>query len=181
MECPQCRTPLQPGQRFCQACGQAVAEPGLRQVWQLAQSQPEQLLQPAPLSGKLARLNLNLLEYSAVLLVCCLLGGFWAFGLWKFGLQMMIRSGTPMFLAYLIGLLLVLSALKSRLDRPLQRVYSWLGRVPYPQRALLGVVLPVLWCWWDSADVGSGFTHAARTVTIATLMGHILLRSGEYK
>lgn len=150
---------------------------------QRARQDPSLLLQSVSTGklGQLTRGRLNLAEVLAVLLSLMLLVGFYAFGLYKFGWQAMIQSGTPVFMGYLVALVVGLATLRGPLDRLLAPVFQQLTRIPPKTRFVLGLVAPALWCIYDSADVGNGFWHAGKTVTIATVLGHVLLRSVDYR
>lgn len=150
---------------------------------QRARQDPSLLLQTVSTGklGQLTRGRLNMAEVLAVLLSLMLLVGFYAFGLYRFGWQAMIQSGTPVFMGYLVALVVGLATLRGPLDRLLAPVFQQLTRIPPKTRLVLGLVAPALWCIYDSADVGNGFWHAGKTVTIATALGHVLLRSVDYK
>lgn len=139
---------------------------------------PSRLLQPA--AGKLGS-RLNWFEALAVAAVVVLLAFFALFGVWRFGFTAMLTSGVTPLLAYLIGLVLSMVVFRGLLDRLLRPVYGLLGKLAVPTRLTLGLLAPAAWCLWDSKDWGSGFYHAGQTITIATLLGHILLRSTEHQ
>ncbi|MEW6281311.1 MAG: zinc ribbon domain-containing protein, partial [Candidatus Eremiobacterota bacterium] len=192
--CPHCGAQEPPGAKFCKACGgtledadQPMASSAFVQVAVAAAGaaiggrDPGRLLAPAAVKGvsRLTGNRLNWLEMLALGAVVALVAGFYLFGLYQFGLQAMIGSGTPIFLAYVAGLLIGLVSFRGLLDRFLEPVYRPLRRIPYRVRLVAGIAVPILWCFLDSKDIGSGFQHAGFTVTVATLLGHVVLRSGE--
>lgn len=136
---------------------------------------PQSLLRPAAAAGAASRLNL--LELLSMAGVGGLIGLFYAFGLLMFGFVQMLTSGTPFFALYALGLMVALALFRNQLDKPLQPLFRALQKVPPWLRLLLGVLAPLAWVLYDSKDVGSGFTHAMKTVTIATALGHVFFRS----
>ncbi len=141
----------------------------------LAGRDPQRLLAPAAASGLVSRLNF--LEMGSMGCVVALLGAFYAFGLVAFGIKSMILSGTPLLGGYLMALLFGLAVLRGPLDRLLAPMYRRLARVPPLVRIGLGVFVPLFWVLVDSRDMGYGFLHAGFTVTIATMIGHVLFSS----
>lgn len=136
---------------------------------------PERLLKPAAAAGAASRLNV--LELLAMAGVGGLIGVFYMFGLVVFGLKQMITSGTPFFAIYSFGLMVGLALFRNVLDKPLAPIFRAMQKIPPWLRLVLGVLAPLAWVLWDSKDVGSGFTHAMKTVTIATALGHVFFRS----
>lgn len=136
---------------------------------------PQRLL--APVAAKGASAKLNLLEILAMIGVVLLVGGFYLFGLLKFGFVAMLTSGTPFFCAYALGLTFGLAALRNVLDRPLAPILRLLQKVPPKVRLALGFAAPLVWVLLDSKDLQAGFLHAGFTITVATGLGHVLFRS----
>lgn len=136
---------------------------------------PQSLLRPAAGAGAASRLNV--LEILSMAGVGGLIGLFYMFGLLMFGVVQMVTSGTPLFAVYTFGLMVALALFRNQIDKPLQPIFRALQKVPSWLRLLLGVLAPLAWVLYDSKDVGSGFTHAMKTVTIATALGHVFFRS----
>lgn len=147
---------------------------GLAKRLKQAKSNPRVLLEPA--KGRF-----NFLEILGVLVVCAMFGGLYVLGLLKFGPSMMLRSGAPFFLAYVIGLLVALKSFRGVLDRVFMKLFGWLGRFSPRARVLLGLALPVAYAFWDSEDRNMGFQSAGFTVTVATLLAHLLIRSTAFR
>lgn len=147
---------------------------------------PESLLKPASGKGiekleKLTRVRLNQLQVLAIIAVFLIVAGFGLFCLLRFGWKATVMSGTPVFLAFVLGLMLALLGFRSLIDRVLSPVYRLLDQIPPKYRLIAGLTLPMAWCFWDSADNNMGFTSARNSVFIATMLGHVTLRSLAFR
>lgn len=165
---------------------QKSEEPAAAARLKKALDSPESLLKPASGKGvekleKLTRVRLNQLQVLAVTAVFLIVAGFGLFCLLRFGWKATVMSGTPVFLAFVLGLMLALLGLRGLIDRLLAPVYRVLNQIPPKYRLVAGLTLPMAWCFWDSADNNMGFTSARNSVFIATMLGHVALRSLAFR
>lgn len=133
--------------------------------------------------GKVTKGKVSWLEIVATLVLLGVVAGFFLLCLylartrgWYEGWA--TNSGIVSFLVYVLGLFAVLRVLRSPLDGVLRPLYGQLARIPTPIRVGAGLLIPLLYCFWDSEDRNQGFQTARWTITVATLLGHVLLRAG---